>query len=170
MSMTTQPILLFSGDCAVCTRIAGWVRNATQSIAGPNGLVVRPIGNDPLALSAMNPALDIWAAYETIHVLMPGGGMKLGGEAVAEVLRRVPRCRWFAWIFSVRVFRWRPFQSLLNLAYLILADARPLLGCDSCGIPSRWVRLVRKLFGSGRAKHRTEKVHHFTPSPRHLLA
>ena len=34
----------------------------------------------------MSPGLDIWDAYATIHLLMPDGSMRLGGEAVAEVL------------------------------------------------------------------------------------
>jgi hypothetical protein len=52
--------------------------------------VERPIGDDPEALLSLNPDLDIWGAYATIHLLMPDGSMKLGGEAVAEVLRNLP--------------------------------------------------------------------------------
>jgi hypothetical protein len=44
----------------------------------------------------LHPDLDIWDAYETIHVMMPDGSMKLGGEAVAEVLRNLPNTKWFA--------------------------------------------------------------------------
>ena len=59
----------------------------------------------------LNPDLDIWDAYATIHVLMPDGSMKLGGEAVAEVLRDLRNTKWFAWIFAVSMFGFRPFQT-----------------------------------------------------------
>lgn len=42
------------------------------------------------ALRSPNPDPDIWDAYATIHLLMPDGSMKLGGKAVAEVLRICP--------------------------------------------------------------------------------
>jgi len=64
--------------------------------------------------------------------------MKLAGEAVAEVLRNLPSTRWFTWTFGVNVFGVRPFQAILNLAYAILADVRPVFGCESCGTPSPW--------------------------------
>jgi hypothetical protein len=87
----------------------------------------------------------IWDAYATIHVLMPDGSMKLGGEAVAEVLRNLPEMRWFSHIFSISVYGSRPFQSILNLAYVILADVRPLFGCERCGTPRPWVRPIRRI-------------------------
>ncbi len=138
----TTPLLLFNGECGVCRRIARWVQRSAASKPGEPSIVEQPIGDDPDALRRLDPELDIWDAYETIHLLMPDGSMKLGGEAVAEVLRRLPNTRWFAWCFSVRIFRFRPFQMMLDLAYAILADVRPLFGCESCGTPSRWLRPV----------------------------
>jgi hypothetical protein len=40
---------------------------------------------------------------------MPDGAMKLGGEAIAEVLRRLPNTEWFAGIFALRLSGHRPF-------------------------------------------------------------
>ena len=140
-----KPILLFNDECGVCRRIARWVR-----MSGETSIIERPIGDDPDALRSLNPDLDIWDAYATIHLLMPDGSMKLGGEAVADILRSLPETRWFTWSFAVSIFGFRPFQALLNLAYTILADVRPVFGCESCGTPSPWVRpirWVRKLFG-----------------------
>ena len=92
----TKPILLFNDECAVCRHIGHWVQRSAQSKSGETSLIVQPIGDDPERLRLLNPDLDIWDAYETIHVLMPDGSMKLGGEAVAEVLRRLPNTKWFA--------------------------------------------------------------------------
>src|ERR1700733_3003653 len=99
----TKPTLLFNDECAVCRRIGHWVqKSATQG--AESSIVVHPIGDDPVALHKIAPNLGIWDAYETIHLLMPDGSMKLGGEAVAEVLRRLPSTRWFAGSFAVKIF------------------------------------------------------------------
>ena len=164
----TTPVLLYNDECGVCRRIAAWVGASAHRASGGAQLLVRPIGDEPEALLALRPGLDIWDAYATIHLLMPDGTMRLGGEAVAEVFRILPNTHWFAWAFSVRIFGWRPFQSLLNLAYLILSDVRPVFGCESCGTPSPWVKpfahaiqWTAGLFGRRRAT----KGPHFTSRP-----
>jgi predicted DCC family thiol-disulfide oxidoreductase YuxK len=161
-----KPILLFNDECGVCRRIAGWVERSGQSEATGPSIVERPIGDDPEALRSLNPDLDIWDAYATIHLLMPDGSMKRGGEAVAEVLRSLPNTRWFAWIFAVSLFGFRPFQMMLNAAYAILADIRPLFGCESCGTPSVWTRAMRGVIGRTTAafsgKRSSSPTPHFT--------
>jgi len=161
------PILLFDGDCNTCRHIARWVENSARRKPGPPSIIVQPIGQDPAALRLLNPDLNIWEAYAAPHVLMPDGSMKRAGYAVAEVFRLLPNTRWLAGIFSVGMFGFQPFQMLLNVAYLILADVRPLLGCESCGRPSPWVKpliwlvnRVKSLFGGTR---KTAPVRHFAP-------
>jgi predicted DCC family thiol-disulfide oxidoreductase YuxK len=145
MQKQTKPILLFNDECAVCRRIGHWVQKSAQSELGETTIIVRPIGDDPAALRSLHPDLDIWDAYETIHVLMPDGSMRLGGEAVAEVLRNLSNTKWFASSFAVNIFGFRPFQMILNVAYAVLADVRPLFGCESCGTTSSWVRPIGRL-------------------------
>jgi len=140
-----KPILLYNDECSICRRIGTWVEKSARSKSGETGIIAQRIGDDPTALRVLNPKLDIWDAYATIHVLMPDGSMKLGGEAVAEVLRDLPNTKWFAWCFSIGIFGFRPCQMILNLGYLILSDLRPLLGCESCGMPNVWVRPVVKM-------------------------
>jgi len=160
------PILLFNDECGVCRSIAHWVKIQALAKTGKACMDVRPIGQDPEELRGLNQGLNIWDAYATIHLLMPDGSMKLGGEAVAEVLRHLPSTRWFTWTFGISVFGLRPFQATLNLAYAILADVRPIFGCESCGTPSPWVRPIRwivkttaSLFG---ANHHSSTSPHFT--------
>jgi len=143
--MQAKPILLYNDECAICRRIGTWVQKSAANKSGDTRLIAQPIGDDPKALRALNPKLDIWDAYATIHVLMPDGSMKLGGEAVAEVLRDLPNTKWFAGCFSFSFFGFRPGQMILNFGYLILSDVRPLLGCESCGMPSVWVRPIVKM-------------------------
>ena len=144
-----------------------WVQKSAHSKSGETRITVQPIGDDPEALRSLHPDLDIWDAYATIHVLMPDGSMKLGGEAVAEVLRDLPNTKWFASSFSVSTFGVRPFQMVLNLGYAILADVRPLFGCESCGTTSVWVRSIRRFIKWTKAIF-GEKRHpspHFTVRP-----
>jgi|CZKD01.1.fsa_nt_gi hypothetical protein len=149
----TKPILLFNDECTVCRHIGHWVQTSAQRESGETSIIVQPIGDDPGRLRSLNPDLDIWDAYETIHVLMPDGSMKLGGEAVAETLRNLPNTKWFAWTFATTMFGFRPFQVVLNVAYAILSDVRPLFGCESCGKPKvlrpiEWVtKWAKTLFG-----------------------
>jgi len=137
------PILLFNDECAVCRRIGHWVQRSARSKSGETSILVQPIGDDPERLRSLNPGLDIWDAYATIHVLMPDGSMRLGGEAVAETLRNLPNTKWFARSFATSIFGFRPFQVMLNVAYAILADVRPLFGCESCGKPRIWLRPIQ---------------------------
>jgi len=134
------PLLLFNDECGVCRRLARWVQASAQGPLGRPTVLVRPIGDDPQVLEALHPGLSIWDAYENLHLLMPDGSVKLDGEAVAELLRNLANSRWFAWTFALNVGGFRPFQWLLNSAYAVLADIRPLLGCESCGTPSAWMR------------------------------
>jgi predicted DCC family thiol-disulfide oxidoreductase YuxK len=161
-----EPILLFNDECGVCRSIAGWVRRSKR---GRELLDVRPIGDDPEALRRLDARLAIWDAYATIHLLMPDGSTKRGGEAVAEVLRRLPNTKWFSGLFALSVLGGRPFQELLDLGYAALSDVRPLFGCESCGAPSVWVRpiagpllwakaLLRGSHGAPRPSHSTARA------------
>jgi sporulation protein YlmC with PRC-barrel domain len=72
-SASAQHILLFDDECGVCRHIARWVRKSVHTKAGEVTLIARPIGEDPEAIQLLNPHLDIWQAYATIHLLMPDG-------------------------------------------------------------------------------------------------
>ena len=76
----SAPILLFNDECGVCRSIANWVKKQAQARSVVTNIVVRPIGQDPEELQALNQGLNIWDAYATIHLLMPDGSVKLGGK------------------------------------------------------------------------------------------
>ena len=163
-----KPTLLFNDECGVCRLIAGWVKKSVVSKTGDMSLVVLPIGENPETLRTLNSKLSIWDAYATIHLLMPDGSMKLGGEAVAEVFRIVPATKWFAWTFAIGIFGFRPFQMILNLGYAILADVRPIFGCESCGTPAIWARpfkWIANLIGIGASSKTTRTNPLQNPKP-----
>jgi len=82
MQKQTKPILLINDECAVCRRIGHWVQESAHSKSGESSIIVQPIGDDPEALRSLHPDLDIWDAYETIHVLMPDGSMRLVSNCI----------------------------------------------------------------------------------------
>jgi predicted DCC family thiol-disulfide oxidoreductase YuxK len=141
MPQSARPILLYNGECAVCCRIAAWV---DVSGRGASKLDVRPIGDDPAAIARLHPGLDIWDAYAVIHLLMPDGSMKTGGAAVAEVFRTLPKTKWLASLLDLHVAGFRPGMVLVNAAYTVLAEIRPLLGCASCGSTSALMGSVQR--------------------------
>jgi len=163
------PILLYDDGCATCSRIARWVQRLAADKSGEPSIIERPVGNDPAELRRLNPGLDIWDAYAVSHVIMPDGSMKLGGEAVAEVLRRLPATKGLASCFDIRIIGVRPFQMMLNLAYRILDDIRPILGCESCGRSKPWVRPFELLMSSVKATFgkgvKPATALHFRPLP-----
>jgi predicted DCC family thiol-disulfide oxidoreductase YuxK len=156
-------ILLYNDECAVCRTIARWV--IASGLRNPIlELDVRPIGDDPARLRALNADLDIWSAYATIHLLMPDGSMKTGDEAVAEVFRTLPNTRWFTGLFAIALFGVRPFQLVLDAGYEILADVRPLLGCESCGTKRSWLRPIHRASARVHARltQRSKPKPHFS--------
>jgi len=140
------PILLFNDECSICRRISKWVGKSAKDRSGQPTIREIPIGESPEALKLLNPKLNIWDAYATIHLMMPDGSMRLGGEAVAEVLRKIPKTSWFSWTFEISIFGFRPFQAILNRCYAILAGIRPIFGCESCGSPVFWMKPLHRLF------------------------
>ncbi len=149
-----RPILLFNGQCEVCQALSSWVKK--QDAKGGDLIDERPIGDDPEALKALDPRLDIWDVYKEIHVLMPDGTIKKGGEAIGEVLRRLPHLGFLGPLLDTGLFGMKPVQAALDAGYKILDAARPAIGCKSCGggpvvwwsKPIKWTAdLVRWLRG-----------------------
>lgn len=167
MQQSARPILLYNGECAVCCRIAEWV---AASARDTRALDVRPIGDDPTAIAQLHAGLDIWDAYKVVHLLMPDGSMKTGGAAVVEILRTLPNTKLLGSLLNVHIAAFRPGALLVNAAYDVLAETRPLLGCASCGSTNALVdsvqhamRWLSRLFSTNRSR----SVPHFS-SASHL--
>lgn len=152
-----RPVLLFNGQCETCKVLSSWVKQKDAS--GKDLIDERPIPSTPEELARLNPDLDIWKVYEEIHLLMPDGSVKKGGEAIAEVLKRLPGQGWYTWAFDVSVFGFKPGMLALEGAYKLLDAIRPALGCSSCGggpvawwaKPIKWTAdAVKWLMGKGK--------------------
>jgi predicted DCC family thiol-disulfide oxidoreductase YuxK len=154
-----RPVLLFNSQCEVCQVLSSWVKAA--DLKGDDLIDERPLPNDPTALKQIHPDLDIWKAYEEIHVVMPDGRLLKGGEAIAEVLKRLPYTSWMSGLFNLEVFGKKPGVAALHVAYKFLDAIRPALGCSSCGggpvvwwaKPIKWgADLVKWVMGKGDEK------------------
>jgi len=163
--LQTAPILLYNDECAVCRLIGKWVQTSAHSAGGEVSIDVRPIGDDPEALARLNRHLSIWDAYATIHLLMPDGSMRVGGEAVAQVLRDLRNTKWFAWTFAIGFLGFHPFQIALNAGYTILSEIRPLLGCESCGSSNAAVRAIHRSIAFLASRFRADRDPHWSPRP-----
>jgi hypothetical protein len=64
------------------------ILDAVQTL---ESIVSRPVGDDPATLRRLDPSFGIWDAYAVSQLIMPDGLVRLDGEAVAEVLRCLPR-------------------------------------------------------------------------------
>jgi predicted DCC family thiol-disulfide oxidoreductase YuxK len=136
---TRGAVLLYNDQCSVCRKVSGWVKASDEPKNGGNQRIdERPIGHDPEALKLVHPSIDIWDAYEKVHLVLPNGEVKKGGEAVGEVLRRLPQTDWIGPFLDLKVLGLRPFQKLVDGGYYVLDRLRPALGCESCGTPVPW--------------------------------
>ena len=89
----STPILLFDDECAVCRRMAHWVRSVARNGIGERTIDVRPIGEDPEALRKLDPTLDIWKVYARSHLLMPDGTILVAGDGLVRLAAFHPRLR-----------------------------------------------------------------------------
>jgi len=78
--------------------VKSWSQTSAHSTAGQTSLVERPIVDDRQALRVFhaNPDID--------------GLMKLGGDAVANVLRNLPNAKWSAWTLAIDSGGFGPFK------------------------------------------------------------
>ncbi len=151
-----RPVLLYNSGCEVCQVLSSWVKAA--DLKGDDLIDERPLPNDPAALARIHPGLDIWQAYEEIHVVMPDGRLLKGGAAIAEVLKRLPHTSWLSGALELELFGTKPGVAALHAAYKLLDAIRPAIGCSSCGggpvawwaKPIQWTaNAVKWLLGKG---------------------
>ena len=115
--------LIFDGACGFCQRMVEDL--SRRDTAGRLAFV--PL-SDP-SVAARWPALDPAALSNAMHLVLPDGRVLAGADALPEILRRLPRWRRVAWIFSLPGAL--PFA---RRAYALVARNRHRLGCrtSSC--------------------------------------
>jgi predicted DCC family thiol-disulfide oxidoreductase YuxK len=99
--------LIYDGECGLCRAAVRWVaqRDREQLVA----LVPFQDGDAVARFGITLPALAA-----AMHLVLPDGRVFAGADAVPELLRRLGRWRWLAWLFAVpgvrpiarRLYRW----------------------------------------------------------------
>jgi predicted DCC family thiol-disulfide oxidoreductase YuxK len=111
--------VVYDGDCNVCQRLArrltAWDRRSCFEIVPSQQPGVR----------ARFPWIPARAYLESLQLVRSADGRTWqGAAAIEEILRVVPRGRWFAWIFRIPLVR--PVAEWLYRAF---ARNRYRLGC-----------------------------------------
>jgi predicted DCC family thiol-disulfide oxidoreductase YuxK len=111
--------VLYDGDCAVCTRLAGVLRRLDS-----RGTFEILTSQAP-GVAARFPWIPP-AAYRESLQLVEGGRTLQGAAAIERILDLLPRGRWISWIFSL------PFaRPLAERFYRWFARNRYRLGCGA---------------------------------------
>ncbi|HQT96608.1 MAG: thiol-disulfide oxidoreductase DCC family protein [Desulfobacteria bacterium] len=87
-------VLIFDADCPVCRAAADWVRR--------NALVPDIFEYLPCRSAETRsrfPAIAEAACLQAMHLVLPGGTILAGGQALPEILRRTRRYGWAAILF-----------------------------------------------------------------------
>lgn len=123
--MTRQPshTLVYDGQCRVCQRSVAAVR-----ALDPHGHIEIVASQDAGVLQRF-AAIKPTAFDEAMHLIARSGTIRSGAAAIEELLRVLPRTRWFAPVFSFPLVR-----GFADRLYRWVARNRYRLGCtEHCG-------------------------------------
>jgi predicted DCC family thiol-disulfide oxidoreductase YuxK len=121
MPSTEGPTLIFDGECGMCrsavARVRAWDRHSRLSylpFQDPS------VGRFGIALPALAAAM---------HLVLPGGRVFAGADAVPELGKILPGKRWWTWGFAVPGVR-----AAARRIYRRIAERRQ---CLVRGLPAR---------------------------------
>lgn len=89
-------VLIYDAECPFCRGAVEWVRRRTTS---PDAFEFLPC-RSPEARERF-PAIGEDACLRAAHLVLPGGRILAGGDAIPEILRRLPRWNRTAALFSL---------------------------------------------------------------------
>jgi predicted DCC family thiol-disulfide oxidoreductase YuxK len=90
-----KPVLIYDGECPVCRGAVEWIRRRS----GPEAFEYLSCHAEELP--RLFPSIEKGACLEAMHLVLPDGRVLAGGQAVPEILMRLPRWRWTAALFRL---------------------------------------------------------------------
>lgn len=111
--MDAPAVLVYDGACPACRAAVDWIR----ARSGPGAFEFLSC-HDP-CLPARFPGLDREACLDAARLVLPGGAVLSGADALPEVARRLRRVGWIAPLLAAPGIR-----SVARLAYRAFARRR----------------------------------------------
>jgi predicted DCC family thiol-disulfide oxidoreductase YuxK len=104
-------VLIYDGECSMCRASALWLLRRAEA-GGARDIEILPC-RSPVRRQRF-PAIADETCMEAMQLVLPGGHVLGGADAVPEILRRIPRWRWIATVFALpgvrpfarRVYAW----------------------------------------------------------------
>jgi predicted DCC family thiol-disulfide oxidoreductase YuxK len=93
---STRPVLIYDADCPVCRGSVEWVRHGASD---PRTFEFLPC-RSPETRERF-PAIAESDCLRAAHLVLPDGTILAGEKAIPEILRRLPRWRLLAPLFSL---------------------------------------------------------------------
>jgi predicted DCC family thiol-disulfide oxidoreductase YuxK len=118
-------IMVYDGGCGMCSSGSQWVRRLDWLRA------VSPVPLQSATLYVRFPSLQPQACWQAMHVILPGGRIRIGGDALRAVLARLPLTMPLALILAVP-----PLPQLLRAVYPWFANRRRAISA-LCGMRPR---------------------------------
>lgn len=118
-------IVVYDGGCGMCRTGARWI----ERLDWRHALSAVPLQSEALYRSL--PALDPAACHAAMHVVLPNGRIRVGGDALRAVLVRLPLTLPVAVLLAIP-----PLPALVRAVYPWFA-ARRSAHSATCGLRPR---------------------------------
>jgi predicted DCC family thiol-disulfide oxidoreductase YuxK len=93
---TPRPVLIYDADCPVCRGSVEWVRRGASD---PRAFEFLPCRSPETRVRF--PSVGEADCLRAAHLVLPDGTVLAGEKAIPEILRRLPRWRLLAPLFSL---------------------------------------------------------------------
>lgn len=122
----TSAVLIYDGECSMCRASALWLMR--RAIAGgATQFEILPCRSP--ARRERFPEVSEASCMAAMQLVLPGGRVLSGADAVPEILERIPRWRWVR-----RVFDLPGVRPLARRVYAWIARNRMRLSCALPGV------------------------------------
>ncbi len=118
-------IVVYDAGCGMCSAGSRWIQRLDWL------RVVSPVPLQSAALYVRMPALNPQACWQAMHVVLPGGRLRIGGDALRAVLARLPLTMPLAVILAIP-----PLPGLVRAVYPWFANRRRAISAV-CGLNPR---------------------------------
>ncbi len=115
-TLSESATLIYDGNCSFCKKCVSWIAKRAR----PGALEFLPM--QAPARAKRFPQLSDEACLEGMQLVLPGGAVRSGEQAVPDLLRMLKRWRWFAFVFELPVMR-----GLSPIAYGWIARNRYMI-------------------------------------------